>query len=473
MMRALGSSLALVVLFTASPAAAQSDCYKGQCDGLQVDAIGSNYDQVTIGRGYAAPPDQFEGVAGGEIDASYLGRTREGPCRGFATALPDHQIVLTERATNVELSVRSRADTLLLVHGPDGWRCNDDTNGSHPRLRGQLGAGTYRVWVATYDGTYAPYRLSLDAERPEPRPRDPVDPPPQSSLDTEGTDAIYDVTRLGPSELAAGAEFDGRPGGTIDLESLGRTRTGPCDGFAGERPHHILHIDEEPGLLAFTVESDVDTTLAVLGPDGWSCNDDDTNINPGVADRLPAGTYRVWVGTYRLRDVGRYRLVVSDLRAPEPEEPVAEPEVLRVVGSFEGSDVSFSGYTTDDVRADCMAHVNTVRGLDWVDDVVLNGRSYRNTFSYWSPPQLCSLVAASVTSENAAFYAEGTIEDTPFRFGADTPEEIRAQCQTFLSAFPDMWLDDLTVNGSTRRNDFGYWSQTEACMTISTLAQPR
>lgn len=473
MMRALGTSFALVVLAAAAPAAAQSVCYKGDCDGLQVGAIGSNYDQLTIGRGYEAPPSVFDGVAGGEVDASYLGRTNDGPCRGFATALPDHQIVLTERSTNLELAVRSRADTILLLHGPDGWRCNDDAEGSNPRLRGEFGPGTYRVWIATYDGSYAPYRLAVEHERPAPRPRPPQQEPPRTQLDTNGDDAVYDSVRVDAVDLALGVELEGRPGGMIDLESLGQTRTGPCDGFAGERPHHIVHLDEPAELLAFTVESDIDTTLAVLGPDGWSCNDDDAGFNPGVADRLPAGTYRIWVGTYRLNDVGRYRLVVSDLRPVVVGTPVQEPEVLRFVGSFEGNDVSFTGYTPEEIQDRCMAHVSTVGGLDWVDDVVLDGRSYHNTFGYWSPPQLCTLAAASVASEFAPFYAEGSIEETPFRFAARSPEQIAERCQAFLSAFPDLWLDDMVVNGATRRNDFGYWSPGEACMIVSTLAEER
>ena len=52
--------------------------------------------------------------------------------------------------------------------------------------------------------------------------------------------------------------------------------------------------------LYLYAEAAQDTTLIVLGPDGWHCDDDSHgDLNPGVSLERPAtGDYLIWVGTY-------------------------------------------------------------------------------------------------------------------------------------------------------------------------------
>ncbi|MCA9566058.1 MAG: hypothetical protein KC561_21320, partial [Myxococcales bacterium] len=51
----------------------------------------------------------------------------------------------------VSVTVMSSGDPTLVVRGPGGIFCDDDTNGLQPALVGEvLRAGTYEVFVGTY-----------------------------------------------------------------------------------------------------------------------------------------------------------------------------------------------------------------------------------------------------------------------------------------------------------------------------------
>lgn len=469
-MRLLTTLPALALFALASPALAQSHCYKGTCDGLMTDAIGSNYAQTTLGRGYTLPPLDLNGVAGGPVDASYLGRTAEGPCRGRTTALPDHVITLTEATAVLNMSVRSRGDTVLVVHGPDGWRCNDDRNGHDPGLRGAFEPGTYRVWVASYDDAYHDYRLTLRTRReatPEPMPPPPE--PPRAEPDIDAQEGTYESALVSPGQLAAGITLEGRPGGSVDLEPLGRTRTGPCDGFVEEAPQHVVTLTADVAQLAWEIRADIDTTLAIHGPGGWRCNDDGDGLDPAVADRFRAGTYRVWVGTYRLEDVGSYALSVFDVRAPEPE-PEPEPIELVFQGRFESQDVRFSGETVDELHGQCVSYARGA-SLRMVDDIVVNGQAHRNGPSYWEADALCGIAALNAAGGQGDWRASGTIEDVPFSFIGESADDLRDQCMRYApAALGRTSIDDVVVNGQARRNGPSYWSVAEACMMVSAMA---
>jgi hypothetical protein len=64
------------------------------------------------------------------------------------------------------LSVSARADTTLVVNGPDGrWHCDDDggTNGNNPMVRFNAPqSGRYESWIGTYgDRGLRPGRLHI------------------------------------------------------------------------------------------------------------------------------------------------------------------------------------------------------------------------------------------------------------------------------------------------------------------------
>ena len=103
-------------------------------------------------RGRVPPdPNESEIVAGGPVDASYLG----GECVGHAAAAPD--VRLQWSGSSDELGIAFAADggedTSLLVNLPDGtWVCNDDASGLDPAvLVSDPSPGQYDIWVASYE----------------------------------------------------------------------------------------------------------------------------------------------------------------------------------------------------------------------------------------------------------------------------------------------------------------------------------
>lgn len=104
---------------------------------------------------------------------------------------------------------------------------------------------------------------------------------------------------------------DIQAGGNLDAT---RVPAGDCHGFIAAPPDVRINYTAGSLPLTISVNSGVDTTLVINGPDGsWSCNDDSNGLNPAIRFDHPAsGQYDVWVGTMdsgRLHDA---RLSVSE-----------------------------------------------------------------------------------------------------------------------------------------------------------------
>lgn len=107
--------------------------------------------------------------------------------------------------------------------------------------------------------------------------------------------------------------------GAIDASTI----SADCMGRIDAAPTAIIRYaatDAASRSLYLSVRADVDTTLAVLAPDGhWYCNDDSAEgLNPLVSFADPAaGRYRIWVGTFAA-DAGRTDayLAVSEIGNP-------------------------------------------------------------------------------------------------------------------------------------------------------------
>jgi len=92
-----------------------------------------------------------------------------------------------------------------------------------------------------------------------------------------------------------------------------------CSGWISGAPDHVLKVQSHFGFLRIFAESSDDTTLVIQTPRGQVlCNDDAYGLNPSVEGRFPAGTYRVWVGSYTQGESSSYRLGVTELRSVEP-----------------------------------------------------------------------------------------------------------------------------------------------------------
>lgn len=127
------------------------------------------FENVTIRPRFSPDPMTIRGISGGSVAASRVAsrkQTPTGPCVGFMDEGPDHTLVLTSFFSYLSLSVESPQDTTLVISGPGGTWCNDDFQGKNPGIAGQWQAGTYKVWVGSYDtNNYNPYLIRLSKVR--------------------------------------------------------------------------------------------------------------------------------------------------------------------------------------------------------------------------------------------------------------------------------------------------------------------
>lgn len=126
-------------------------------------ATASNFGTVTVAPGFTPDPATASGTSGGSTN----GQSRNAQCAGWISDTPDHLLVATgdfptlrvmARATNAE------QDITMVIQRPDGsYVCNDDDEeGLNPLVVGPFPAGTYKVWVGSYEeGTHAAYTLGV------------------------------------------------------------------------------------------------------------------------------------------------------------------------------------------------------------------------------------------------------------------------------------------------------------------------
>jgi hypothetical protein len=123
------------------------------------------FENVRLGPKFSPDPVTIRGISGGAVPARNVAghaETPTGPCMGFVDQAPDHTVVLTTFFNYLSLQVNSPEDTTLLISGPGGSWCNDDYQGKNPGVAGQWLAGTYRVWVGSYDtNNYHPYIIRI------------------------------------------------------------------------------------------------------------------------------------------------------------------------------------------------------------------------------------------------------------------------------------------------------------------------
>jgi len=480
--------VAAFFLLTPAPAHAQA-CEKGACDELLTTARTANFGTVTLSRAQDLPMT-VHGVSGGSVNASYLPATTDGPCLGFAATSPDHLLILNERIGDLEIHAASPGDAVLLVYGPDGWRCNDDADGLNPIIRGAFEPGTYRIWVAEYaahaNHDYALTLSTRGTERRRPAPDTPA-------LDTLATVARFAHATLGGRSSASEAILDGTLSSDVSVDTLGWTETGTCSGRTSETPHHILTLSgrsSDTYLEAIATSGSVG--IAMHGPQGWLCADS-TEIAHMEAS-LTAGTYRIWLTTSaggddrsrRRGDTARqnardtaYELYITtatstrrDRRGhpdwrpgptPGPRPvPVAHDLIFR--GQFENVDVTFRGADRRDLHADCQRFMQSASGMNWVDDIVIFGTAHRNGPSYWSPATLCAISALNARPDRpdpGVPILSGSVEEVPFSIYGSSAEARDALSSYMHDALDGLWIDDVVIGSQVLRNRYGYWSITE------------
>ncbi|MCL1472256.1 hypothetical protein [Argonema antarcticum] len=123
------------------------------------------FDNLTIGPGFKPDPRTIRGISGGLERASDIaGRqeTANGPCVGFVGKNPSHTLVLSSPFNYLRVQVQSPDDTTLVIQGPGGTWCNDDSEGKNAGIAGEWLPGTYSIWIGSYQkNKYTPYIIRV------------------------------------------------------------------------------------------------------------------------------------------------------------------------------------------------------------------------------------------------------------------------------------------------------------------------
>jgi hypothetical protein len=116
----------------------------------------------SYGGGVLAPgarPITLNGTSGGPRQA----RTFGAQCRGSVAMTPDHVFAVTQPMRVRFEVIRAAGDTTLVIVGPGGVLCDDDSGGNmNPRIIQDLPPGNYQVFVGSYaNNQLLPYTLRV------------------------------------------------------------------------------------------------------------------------------------------------------------------------------------------------------------------------------------------------------------------------------------------------------------------------
>lgn len=128
--------------------------------GASGQAVAQSYGNFVLGAGFTPDPQTGQGRTGGATQAS-----RFGPqCSGMIDAAPDHTIKVTS-ALDLQLSVDSTTDSTLVVVGPAGVFCDDDSGGQlDAAVVDSFRPGEYEIYVG-HLGQAGEYRLEISETR--------------------------------------------------------------------------------------------------------------------------------------------------------------------------------------------------------------------------------------------------------------------------------------------------------------------
>jgi len=280
----------------------------------------ADYESFTVQPGFGSR--SATGVSGGPVAASDYNRT----CTGYIDDSPDHQIQL-KSAMDLTFTVDSNTDTVLLITGPGGVRCDDDSAGNDDaQISGRFAAGTYDVYVGNFQRKtegIGRYILSISeggsSRTPTARLSSTPPSPPSTSSGFTGLDIPASTNGdFGDFQLGRGFSPDPQTAGGINGAGAGEqdaSRFGAgCIGTIDDSPDHTITVTS-PVNLRIRVDSDNDASLVVRGPAGTFCDDDSAgNLDPQITTgRLSTGIYDVYVGAVG-EEGGYYLLTVSEVR---------------------------------------------------------------------------------------------------------------------------------------------------------------
>ena len=255
-------------------------------------------------------------VEGSGVDASTLG---EG-CTGWIPTQPD--VVFNweehEGLDTLKVFTISLGDPTLVLVTPSGEvLCADDFN---PLVLDPMielkdpEVGRYAAFIGSFEndavepGFLVITSHDIDPARMDlaqmfPRHIDPRATNETLSIDVLELDSPSAVEpkngTLSPADLAFQQALTG--GGEIGAFNLDHENH-TCTGFISAAPSFRFEWSGDLEQLVFFFESNQDTTLKILAPDGtFHCDDDyhgSENLNPWLSLTPIAGTYNVWIGSF-------------------------------------------------------------------------------------------------------------------------------------------------------------------------------
>lgn len=120
---------------------------------------------LTIDRQMSNQPLTMEGISGGTISAQEITQTENtatGYCDGYVQPQPNHLLTLESFFEFLRLEVQSPVDTTILIKGPGGVWCNDDSGTANPMIEGQWQPGVYKIWIGSYrNNTSNDYQITI------------------------------------------------------------------------------------------------------------------------------------------------------------------------------------------------------------------------------------------------------------------------------------------------------------------------
>ncbi|WP_339737982.1 hypothetical protein [uncultured Maricaulis sp.] len=266
----------------------------------------ANYGSVSLQAGFIPDPYNLALQAGGDVE---IYEAIGSNCRGFSTTAPDFNLNYEAGSLDLYISASSDGDTTLVVNAPDGsWFCDDDGAGNlNPGVHfDQPASGVYNIWVGTY-GEVEPEDATLHIS--------------ELAFGDEyrGGGALDYSLEANFGSVALTGGFSPDPhvvdviaGGSFAAQSAADSM---CRGYVSAAPDYELTFTPGSLDLYISVLSEADTTLVINDPSGdWICNDDNNGLNPGIHfDQPAAGTYDIWVGTYREGESAPAQLEISEL----------------------------------------------------------------------------------------------------------------------------------------------------------------
>jgi heat shock protein HslJ len=255
-------------------------------------------------------------IEGPGFDASALSEN----CTGIIPSQPDVVFNWEEHAglDTLKIFTLSLGDPTLVLVTPSGdVLCSDDFN---PLVLDPLieitnpQVGRYAAFLGSFEGdavepgflvitSHDLNPANMDLSQMFPRHLDPRALGETLSLDMleiESTETIEPASgNMTPGDLAYQQELTA--GGEIGMFNI-ELENQLCTGFVSAAPTFRFDWSGAVEQLILFFESDMDTTLNVLAPDGtFHCDDDyhgSENLNPWVSLIPSEGTYNVWVGSF-------------------------------------------------------------------------------------------------------------------------------------------------------------------------------